>query len=396
MTFYAFVKNESIRSFQALTSQIQHGKRLDKTSAENLRPGAIAGAGLDWPDKSARSLDVAFKKHKKRHGAQERRGAALIHHMLVNVSPGWIEAAGDLHDPANPRNVALFNAAIAWAEITFGNGCVVAARMDLDETGGGVVDVFIAPVFQQSHKSGSSKPVISVNKAREGLAVSLGLGKGQHNIASQTSWAKYAQRHLDPQLQRGTPKKITGREGLTPAAFKAQQEAIKDRDRQVELAQQQQEATERSIDTLQAARDLYAKGRQLEQAVASESERQSESIAALEQLMQTAEIFQLRPSKAPIETWQGAVSERVRNLLPKVRGLQPILTIAISLIRKQWAHLSSLRSQVAAQLKTLEELTETLSKVKERLSPQEQQALAQAKTAISPVELANHDPVEPQ
>jgi len=396
MTFYAFVKNESIRSFQALTSQTQHGKRLDKTSAENLRAGAIAGAGLDWPDKSARSLDVAFKKHKKRHGAQERRGAALMHHMLVNVSPGWIEAAGDLHDPTNPRNIALFNAAIAWAEITFGNGCVVAARMDLDETGGGVVDIFIAPVLQQSHKSGSSKPVISVNKAREALAVSLGLGKGQHNIASQTSWAKYAQQHLDPQLQRGTPKKITGREGLTPVAFKAQQEAIKDRERQADLARQLQEATNESVDTLRAARDIYDKGKQAEELVIREHERQSESIVALEELLKTAEIFKLQPSKAPIETWQGTVSERVRNLLPKVRVLEPILAIAINVVRRQWKHLLSLQAEVAFQLKTLKDLTETLTQVTDRLSPKDKEVLAKAKSIIIVSEPAGGDPDDPQ
>jgi len=35
---------------------------------------------------------------------------------LCLVSPEWVQLAGDLHDHANPRNVALFEQAKAWAE----------------------------------------------------------------------------------------------------------------------------------------------------------------------------------------------------------------------------------------------------------------------------------------
>jgi hypothetical protein len=79
---------------------------------------------------------------------------------LCVVSPEWVKAVGDLHDPDNPRNRALFDQAKAWAESWAGKGAVFGARLDLDEAGGAVVDLMISPV-----RTSRGKPVISTQKA---------------------------------------------------------------------------------------------------------------------------------------------------------------------------------------------------------------------------------------
>ena len=78
---------------------------------------------------------------------------------LCVVSPEWVQQAGDLHDRANPRYIALFDQAKAWAESWAGKGAVFGVRLDLDEKGGAVVDLMIAPV-----RDSRSKPVISTQK----------------------------------------------------------------------------------------------------------------------------------------------------------------------------------------------------------------------------------------
>jgi len=93
---------------------------------------------------------------------------------------------GDLHDPENPRNRSLFDQAKAWAESWAGKGAVFGLSFDLDEKGGAVVDVMIAPV-----RESRGKPIISTQKA----LVELKAVTGERNeyAALQTSWAEWFQ-----------------------------------------------------------------------------------------------------------------------------------------------------------------------------------------------------------
>ena len=148
-------------------------------------------------------------------GAGLRNGAPVAHHMLVGVSPEWVEETGGLHDTKNPRNAGLLSAAVGWAQLWSGQ-CVIAGRLDLDETGGAVADVLVAPVREECHRSGSTKLVVSVNKALEDLSVQHIGSKGQHYRALNSSWAEYAALVLDPRLRRGEPAAESGRRHIPP------------------------------------------------------------------------------------------------------------------------------------------------------------------------------------
>jgi hypothetical protein len=197
-----------------------HSLRRDSAARQRLRAGATLGAGLHFstlvddgasPDdfSAMRDLERAFKAHKRRHGIGETVNGGLGFHAMINVSVAWVREAGDVHDPRNPRNIALLREATRWVTSWAGQNSVYAARLDLDETGAAVVDVFaMAP--RVDGRSGKLK--IATSKALTELRL-------KHNermsyVAMQTDWAEWCQLHLDPAISRGTPKSITKAEHL--------------------------------------------------------------------------------------------------------------------------------------------------------------------------------------
>ena len=155
---------------------------------------------------------AAFKAHKAELGAGERKNAPIAMQALCVVSPEWVQQAGDLHDRANPRNIALFDQAKAWAESWAGKGAVFGVRLDLDEKGGAVVDLMIAPV-----RDSRGKPVISTQKPLTELKGAT--GERNEYSALQTSWADWCGANLDAKIERGLRRELTAREHLSPETY---------------------------------------------------------------------------------------------------------------------------------------------------------------------------------
>lgn len=249
-TQYAFVRQlqkgagANLKTFADIKSAERHAKRLDNTSALRQRDGADHADNYFWSnlgqgleDGGADYTD-AYKAHKAEHGVKsERKGAALAAHALVGVSPEWLAETGSPHDLTNPRVEALIKAAKDWVESWAGKDMVWAVRYDVDEVGSGVVDILASPVRSQFHKSGSSNPKISINKANGDLVdqVNVRLKKewvdSGHDSdaykpimksfrAMQDSWAWYAQEHLSPKLERGDYIERTRREHIFPEEYK--------------------------------------------------------------------------------------------------------------------------------------------------------------------------------
>lgn len=238
-SYFAFVRNlqtqsgANVKSFGEIQGAEKHAKRKDKTSQARQVEGRSHEANYFW-SKAREGLEgggadyaKAYRAHKKDHGVKtERKGAAIGQHLLVGVSPEWLAEGGDPRDTNNERVQQLIAEAKAWAESWMGEGAVWAVRYDTDEKGAGIVDILASPVREQRHKSGSSKPVISVSKANQELAAEHGVMKSWE--AMQTDWATHAQKTLDKDLQRGEPKKDTKREHVSPEAYSAAFEAAFD------------------------------------------------------------------------------------------------------------------------------------------------------------------------
>jgi hypothetical protein len=252
MNMFAYCRTYDINSVQYLTSQTRHALREDKTSQPRLRPGAIPGTQIHLrPEDPKPDYVAAFKAFKKEKGVGERKGAKLGLHIMCGVSPEWLAEAGDIHDPENPRQRQLLNAAVAWAN-TWSNDGVFDARIDLDETGSAVVDLFIAPTAEQKHKSGKSKLVVSVNKALEALAIEKEGKKSRQYSALNTSWAEFAQANLDPRLRRGKPKAESGKEHIPPDKYREMMERATKAEARAEAARVE---AERLRTEAQALRD---------------------------------------------------------------------------------------------------------------------------------------------
>ncbi|WOI31447.1 hypothetical protein R1T40_00685 (plasmid) [Tritonibacter scottomollicae] len=213
--FKAAIRVNKLTTIAQLRGAALHAQRHDETGKARVRKDAEPGFGLAWSKaENDRDYLAAFKAHKTELGAGERKGAPLCLQAICVVSPEWVEKAGSLHDPDNPRNRQLFDQAKAWAEGWGGKGSVIATRLDLDEKGGAVVDVLISPV-----RESRGKPVISTNKALRELKETT--GERNEYSALQTSWADWSRKHLDPEIVRGTRKEITQRQHLSPETYGA-------------------------------------------------------------------------------------------------------------------------------------------------------------------------------
>jgi len=187
-----------------------HAKRLDPVAQKRRvrESDPIAWSKGDGP------LDYvdAFKKHKREFGASERANSGLAMEFKIVVSPEWLKETGSPHDENNPRVQQLYDEALKWAESWGGASSSWSARYDTDETGSGVVDIFLSPIREQKHKSGKSKQVISCRKAKEELLAAeraLDPSIRTSGAAMQSSWARWCQEKLDSRIERGTPKEET-------------------------------------------------------------------------------------------------------------------------------------------------------------------------------------------
>ena len=139
----AAMRCAKIKNLGSLTNVERHGRRQDESSKRRA-DFSKSGNNLAWSsvDDPLAVVD-AFKARKKETGAKEYGGACIALHTVCIISPSWIAETGDIHDPKNPRNIQMFQEARAWADATYGEGSCISARMDLDEKGGGVVDLVI-------------------------------------------------------------------------------------------------------------------------------------------------------------------------------------------------------------------------------------------------------------
>src|SRR5690606_31059828 len=130
--------------------------------------------------------------------------------LILSVPAVWLAETGSIHSSSNPRNRSAFQNGVLWAEQAFGKDSVYHARMDFDEKGGGVIDVFVAPVRIDGR---SKKPRISRHKALKEIQERR--GRRMSYMALQDDWAEWCQLHLDPQILRGRPKVETRAEHLS-------------------------------------------------------------------------------------------------------------------------------------------------------------------------------------
>ena len=262
-TMYAFTRTARL-DFAGLAKAEIHGRGDDVSSRKRRRPDATQRAlavALDdkgryidqdgddlFADKDAPdegegegegkdegtdrfdpyAIKAAFKRHKERQGAAEKKGVRPVMHVVVGVSPEWLGAG--VHDPASPRVRRLLESAVQWANAELGG--VFSARYDVDERGGGVVDVFCAPVREYAVGRGRTmRRMVAPAMALRELAKRR--DRGLSYRAMQDSWTEWANRELGDgvRFQRGRPKAQTRAEHLSPEDYRRSLDIAAERER---------------------------------------------------------------------------------------------------------------------------------------------------------------------
>ncbi|HEY8575834.1 MAG TPA: hypothetical protein VIL88_05790 [Devosia sp.] len=244
---FCSVRVVPLKTINHIHAMTRHAQRVDAISQERLREGAVIGTALTWtsrtrdnldpnfdPDDHAQQRDVstAYKMHKARLGIGETKNGGVGLHVMTVISERHFAQVGDVHDPSNPRLKEFFEESIAWAEKTFGSGSVYMARLDLDENGTGVADMFLAP-HRTDGRSGNQK--VCGSKVLVEIARKARLKMSY--TALQTSWATWCQSHIDPSILRGRPVEETGAKHLPVNTYKAVINGIKEE--AAELAEQE-------------------------------------------------------------------------------------------------------------------------------------------------------------
>ena len=356
---FAFVRCDKVLNRGHLGAMQRHARGEDGISKSRRRADAQYRALVwDFQEKRFRgylagsrgALNVtdAFDDHLEQNKVEKLyKGAPLCLHLIVGVSDQWVKDGGDLHDPLNTRNQKLLTAARDWAESELG-GCF-AARMDMDEKGGAVVDVFVAPTYLKKTKRKSSVH-ISTNKALTRLANKY---KQQKSFSAlQDSWALYATEHLGTKFDRGESKERTKRENLRPEEYAAMDEERKeisadrktldsDKADHLQKVLRLQELAER-VETEQAERDREV------------ARREKEAENRIKLLQQEADELEARKSRAEREAVEAEdrakkSKERSAQLSQKLRDSSQKLTQwqMLSEHSKQW------RKDLKKRLKTL-------------------------------------------
>jgi len=227
---FSAVRCFNVKTIQALASAREHAFRRDENSQKrvDLSRTDMSLVSSEYAPDNPRDVVQAFRSFKERTGIKEQKGASVALHMLCVVSPEWLAETGDPRDPDNPRVKELFTKSQEWAEQKFGAGSVIASRLDVDEAGSGVVDVFVCPssVVGQKNRPGQDKRVISTRKALK--TIQREYKRKRSFMALQDSFAEFCQSNLDPDIQRGIPKELKQREHVhadiyRPAVQKAKQ-----------------------------------------------------------------------------------------------------------------------------------------------------------------------------
>lgn len=355
---FAAVRVQKINGLRGMQSIENHGRRLDDASAARVDRSRTKD-NLAWScaDDPLGVVD-AFKHRKAETSAKEYRGSPLGLHVLCVVSPEWCSAAGDLHDPGNDRNKRLFDAARAWGDKTFGPGAVVAARMDMDEAGGGVVDLVVVPVHEVKQR-GKVKNQISVNKAYEAA-----FGGGRVFSKMQDSWAGFAKAHLDSAIERGKPKAETGRDHVHADIYRP---IVQEAERQAEAIKRQ------AIEQWSDVSDWPWRDREKVVAVAREvgakegaAVVRKKAIAALSAVKAKAEKEKVESVEAKDKEWSVKVSavesevESVRVNLGTLSEERDALALEVDALRSENERL---KIEVLGLKRTVSRAVELLAKI---------------------------------
>lgn len=333
-------------NLKKLIQQELHGKRLDRPSqrrrVRQAKPLVLdaKNGGLDLRDRLAAHIGGA-----KQNAAALKDGANVALHFIIRYPP---EVLGD--DGPTPfaildreqRKARMMRQAINFINETHGGNAVFAARLDRDEQGETIVDVFAAPRYAKETRKGSADWV-SLTKFGKDLAVKhqeevarrspdqAKVGKGKPitspraiGMSLQSEFAAFFERENGVALSARTHKERPGSDRLGIDEWKAARAAM-----EAEEALARQRAEIITDDAKTIAGVIEANARNHAAAIQDEAEAEASRVqiriqaSERRQMRKEAEAEKLRSSLADTLTAINALGERLRGLYDGLRGILP-------------------------------------------------------------------------
>lgn len=178
---------------KGITNAQKHGERLDESSKRRViaEIPPVTTSGLD--------LQTLYKNHVK--------GDVFIPHAKCKALHIIVQFPTDLVDGGDAEG--MLGHARRFAERVFEDRAVFADRVDRDEEGQHVVDLFIAPIYLKT-TARQKKMAVSTTRHLKALAAEYGFEKTTMQNAGralQTAFFEYLRDEMQLEgVQRGSPK----------------------------------------------------------------------------------------------------------------------------------------------------------------------------------------------
>ncbi|GMN01654.1 hypothetical protein [Erythrobacter sp. MTPC3] len=191
-----------------LTMAEKHGKRMDATSRarRTSRDAPLSTTGLN--------LQKLHRYHLKDTFVPKAKSKAM--HVIIQFPK-------DLVDGEKPA--LMLRHARAFVEDVFGPDAIFADRVDRDEKGRHIVDIFIAPKYMKITKH-QQKIAVTMSRHLKALAVKHDrptTPRGTGHALQDALFAYFRDVMKLPGVQRGSPKTIAGPDWLSAEQLREQE-----------------------------------------------------------------------------------------------------------------------------------------------------------------------------
>jgi len=276
-----------------LTAAEKHGKRLDTTS--------IARAITIDPPVTTTGLELRklYRQHVK--NAFVPKCKTMAKHIIVQFPKGLVDGENAEFMLQHARQAV---------ESIFGHQSIFADRVDRDERGRHIVDIFVAPKYNKTTKH-TEQLAVTVTRHEEALAAKYGrtnstYGRGQ---AMQDAIFAYFRDVMQlPGVQRGNPKTNPGADWKHAEQLREDELDEKKEQLEAQLKQASEKAAEAERLLKQAAADGVAAQEMREKAKTAEKQTERDRLLA-KQLREEAETMKREAE----ESVRNAEQERQRS-----------------------------------------------------------------------------------
>lgn len=346
-----------------LTAAERHGKRLDVTSKARAisKDPPITSTGLD--------LWKLYRKHVR--DAFVPKCNTVAKHVIIQFPK-------DLVDGENPQH--MLHHARRIVETIFNEQSIFADRIDRDEQGRHIVDIFVAPKYIKKTKK-TSRLAVSVSVHEEALAEKhnrSNSSRGRGQAMQDAIFAYFRDEMKLPGVQRGDPKANPGPDWKSAEELRKEElESMKaEAEEGTRKVAEQEKSLQQLVEQAAAERDAAALERKKAQRDRDQAERER---AFAEQLRYEADRLKQEAERARIsielerQSAEEALRQKNAEIERRQADLKTLFGVASEELRKAAADSEAARRNRVASEAAINEARASISAVQAERASFEQE-----------------------